>query len=73
MFITKKSAGGVDGYKFTPGKPVDVPDDLARELLAIAPSEFELADKPKGGRKGAEAPADVPAEQPEAAAAMPQD
>lgn len=68
MFITKKSAGSVDGYKFAPGKPVDVPDDLAGELLAVAPGEFELADKPKG-RKAAEG-----AEQPEAAApAMPQD
>lgn len=73
MFITKKSAGSVDGYKFAPGKPVDVPEELAGELLAIAPAEFELADKPKG-RKAAETPEpEVPAEPEAAAPAMPQD
>lgn len=71
MFITKKSAGSVDGYKFAPGKPVDVPDDLAGELLAIAPAEFELADKPKG-RKAAAAETE-PEQADAAAAAMPQD
>lgn len=72
MFITKKSAGSVDGYKFAAGQRVDVPDELGAQLLALAPGEFTLcADKPKG-RKAAAAETE-PEQADAAAAAMPQD
>lgn len=67
MFLTKKTPGSVAGVEFD-SEPVDVPDDLAGELLALAPGEFEQAPgapepeqpEPEQPKRGAFPAADQP-------------